>query len=162
MRIFLLVFSFFNTVLYISAYAFFDYILGLFDTVTVSTGLLSFIKLLFLIIAGFCIGLIVILLAKFDIDRNHFDIRNFVIIGFIPVICLLLSEGTITNFIITKFFGANKQLTEIVYYFFSRQVIWSLWTGFAIGVSVRLIPRKKLKHKYNTSNNKENSSLEQS
>lgn len=146
MRIFLLISSFINTVLYILVYAYYDYVLNLFGTIPLSAGFLSFIKLLVLIIIGFCIGLNVSLLLKLNIGKSYFDLRNFVIIGFIPAICLLLSEGTITNFIITKFFGSDKRLAELVFYLFSRQIIWTLWFGFSIGSSVRISFKKRLKH----------------
>lgn len=146
MRIFLLIISFLNTVLYILVYAYYDYLLNLFGEMLLSEGFLNFIKLLLLIIVGFCIGLSMSLLLRLDLYKSYFDIRNFVIIGFIPVICLLLSEGTITNFIITKFFGSDKKLTELVFYLFSRQIIWTLWFGFSIGSSIRINFKKKLKH----------------
>jgi len=146
LRIFLLIISFLNTVLYILVYAYYDYLLNLFGEMLLSEGFLNFIKLLLLIIVGFCIGLSMSLLLRLDLYKSYFDIRNFVIIGFIPVICLLLSEGTITNFIITKFFGSDKKLTELVFYLFSRQIIWTLWFGFSIGSSIRINFKKKLKH----------------
>jgi len=142
----LLIISFINTILYILVYAFYDYILNLFGTMPLSAGFLSFIKLAVLIIIGFCIGLNVSLLLKLNIDKSFFDIRNFVIIGFIPAICLLLSEGTITNFVIAKFFGSDKKLTELVFYLFSRQIIWTLWFGFSIGSSARINFIRKHKH----------------
>jgi len=147
LRIFLLIISFINTILYILIYAFYDYILNLFGTIPLSAGFLSFAKLAVLAVVGFCIGLNVSLLLRLNIDKSFFDIRNFVIIGFMPAICLLLSEGTITNFIITKFFGSDKKLTELVFYLFSRQIIWTLWFGFSIGSSVRINFKKRLKHK---------------
>jgi len=146
LRVFLLITSFINTVLYILVYAYYDNILNIFDTVALPAGLLSFIKLLVLVIVGFCIGLSVSLLLKLNIDKSFFDIRTFIIVGFIPAFCLLLSEGTITNFVITRFFGSNKRLTELVFYLFSRQIIWTLWLGFSIGSSVRINFVRKLKH----------------
>lgn len=146
MRVFLLIFSFINTVLYLLVYSLYDYILGLFDKVPLSIEALNFIKLLLLIIVGFCIGLSISLLLRLDLDKSYFDLRNFVIIGFIPIFCLLLSEGTITSYIITRFFGSNKTLTELVFYLFSRQIIWTLWFGFSIGSSVRISFKKRLRH----------------
>jgi len=146
LRIFLIILSFLNTILYILVYAYYDYILSLFDTALISAGVLNFIKLLLLVITGFCIGLMVSLLLKLDIDKSFFDIKTLIVVGFIPAVCLLLSEGTITSFIITKFFGANKKLTELVFYLFSRQILWTLWFGFSIGSSVRINFKKKLKH----------------
>ncbi len=146
MRVFLLIISFINTVLYILVYAYYDNILNLFNTVVLPVGLLNFIKLLTLVIVGFCIGLNVSLLLRLNINKSFFDIRTLIVVGFIPAFCLLLSEGTITNFIIAKFFGSNKRLTELVFYLFSRQIIWTLWLGFSIGSSVRINFIRKLKH----------------
>lgn len=146
MKVFLLITSFINTVSYVLVYAYYDNILNIFNATALPAGLLSFIKLLVLVIVGFCIGLSVSLLLKLNIDKSFFDIRTFIIVGFIPAFCLLLSEGTITNFIITRFFGSNKGLTELVFYLFSRQIIWTLWLGFSIGSSVRINFIRKLKH----------------
>jgi len=146
LRVFLLITSFINTVLYILVYAYYDNILNLFNTVVLPVGLLNFIKLLTLVIVGFCIGLNVSLLLRLNINKSFFDIRTLIVVGFIPAFCLLLSEGTITNFIIAKFFGSNKRLTELVFYLFSRQIIWTLWLGFSIGSSVRINFIRKLKH----------------
>jgi len=146
LRVFLLVISFINTVLYILVYAYYDVILNLFNTAVVSAELLNYIKLLILIIIGFCIGLNVSLLLRLNINKSFFDIRTLIIMGFIPAFCLVLSEGTITNFIIAEFFGSNKRLTELVFYLFSRQIIWTLWLGFSIGSSVRINFIKRFRH----------------
>ncbi|MBU4450946.1 MAG: hypothetical protein KKE35_06605, partial [Actinobacteria bacterium] len=58
----------------------------------------------------------------------------------------ILSQGGITNFFITKLFNSSRQISEAAFYFFSRQIIWSMWLGFAIGVSIRLSFKKKLTH----------------
>lgn len=146
MRVFLLITSFINTVLYILVYAYYNNILNLFNTVVLPVGLLNFIKLLTLVIVGFCIGLNVSLLLRLNINKSFFDIRTLIVVGFIPAFCLLLSEGTITNFIIAKFFGSNKGLTELVFYLFSRQIIWTLWLGFSVGSSVRINFGRRHKH----------------
>ena len=146
MRVFLLIISFINTILYILVYAYYDNILNLFNTAMSPAGLLNFVKLLILVIVGFCIGLNVSLLLRLNINKSFFDIRTLIIVGFIPAFCLVLSEGTITNFIIAKFFGSNKGLTELVFYLFSRQIIWTLWLGFSIGSSVRINFIKRLRH----------------
>jgi len=146
LRVFLLIISFINTVLYILVYAYYNNILNLFNTVALPVGLLNFIKLLTLVIVGFCIGLNVSLLLRLNINKSFFDIRTLIIVGFIPAFCLLLSEGTITNFFIAKFFGSNKRLTELVFYLFSRQIIWTLWLGFSVGSSVRINFIKRIRH----------------
>ena len=64
-----------------------------------------------------------------------------------PFFCLVLSQGSITNFIITRFFNSSIYLNELVFYLFSRQTMWSLWLGFAIGSSVRFsFLRKRHRH----------------
>jgi len=144
---FLLIFSFINAILYILVYSYYDYILGLFGEISISAGFLSFLKILILIIVGFLIGLIAALLLNLNIDRSYYDYKALIIIGIIPFICLILSEGTITNFFITKFFNSSRQVSELVFYLFSRQIIWTLWLGFSIGSSVRLsFKRKVTKH----------------
>jgi hypothetical protein len=144
---FLLIFSFINAILYILVYSYYDYILGLFGEISVSAGFLSFLKILILIIVGFLIGLMAALLLNLKIDRSYFDYKALIIIGTIPFICLILSEGTITNFFITNFFDSSRRISELVFYLFSRQIIWTLWLGFSIGSSVRLsFKLKVIKH----------------
>lgn len=147
MRIFLIVFSFINTIFYILIYSYFDNILDFFGGVNLSSTAVNYIKLLALLIVGFYIGLNVMLILRLKIKRNLFSFRNLIIIGIIPFICLILSEGTITSFVITKFFNSSERLSELVFYLFSRQTIWSLWLGFAIGSSVRIsFSRRKYKY----------------
>ncbi|MBC7333865.1 MAG: hypothetical protein H5T85_05355 [Actinobacteria bacterium] len=147
MRIFLIVISFINIVLYYMMYALFDSIVELLDWTNLSPGFLNFTKLSILVTLGFLIGLLVILVLDVGRSRSYFDIRTLAMIGFIPAIGLLLSGGTITNFFITRFFDSNKQLSELCYYLFSRTIVWSLWLGFSIGVSVRLKFREEFKHR---------------
>ena len=147
MKNFLLIFSFINAILYILVYSYYDYILGLFGEISISAGFLSFLKILILIIIGFLIGLIAALLLNLNIDRSYYDYKALIIIGIIPFICLILSEGTITNFFIIKFLNSSRQVSELVFYLFSRQIIWTLWLGFSIGSSIRLsFKRKSSKH----------------
>lgn len=146
MRIFLIVLTFINTMLYLLVYAYFENIMGLFGNVNISGGWISFLKILDLVIVGFLIGLIVSMLLRFHIEKSFFDYRMLLIVGILPFIFLILSEGSITNFFITKLFNSSRQMNEAAFYFFSRQIIWSLWFGFAIGVSMRLAFKKKLKH----------------
>ena len=144
MKNFLLTFSFINAILYILVYSYYDYILGLFGEISISAGFLSFLKILILIIIGFLIGLIAALLLNLNIDRNYYDYKALIIIGIIPFICLILSEGTITNFFIIKFFNSSRQVSELVFYLFSRQIIWTLWLGFSIGSSIRLSFKRRI------------------
>ncbi|MBU4292676.1 MAG: hypothetical protein KJ770_01310 [Actinobacteria bacterium] len=146
MRIFLIVIAFINTMLYLFVYAYFENIMGLFGNVNVAGGWLTFLKILDLIIVGFLIGLIVALLLRLSIEKSFFDFRMLLIVGILPFIFLILSQGGITNFFITKLFNSSRQISEAAFYFFSRQIIWSMWLGFAIGVSIRLSFKKKLTH----------------
>ena len=147
MRIFLIVFSFINTIFYVLIYSYFDNILGLFGAVNLSSTGVNYIKLLILLIAGFCIGLNVMLMLQLKIDRSLFSFKNLILVGIVPFIFLILSEGTITSFIINSLFNSNKTLSDLAFYLFSRQTIWALWLGFAVGSSIRVsFSRKEYKH----------------
>lgn len=148
MRVFLIIFSAANTILYILVFAYFDYILSIFGSTALSPGLISFLKIVFLIVIGVCIGFLISLILRERPEKTYFNYKLFLIIGIVPFICLILSEGTITNFIITRFFGSNKRLTELVFYLFSRQVLYSIWLGLAAGVSTRFgfNPKRQYKH----------------
>ena len=146
MRIFLIVIAFINTMLYLFVYAYYENIMGLFGNVSVAGGWLSFLKVLDLVIVGFLIGLIIALLLRLSIEKSFFDYRMLLIVGLLPFIFLILSPGQVTNFFIVKLFNSSKQISEAAFYFFSRQIIWAIWFGLAIGVSVRLAFKKKLKH----------------
>ena len=146
MRIFLIVIAFINTMLYLLVYAYYENIMGLFGNVNVAGGWLSFLKILDLAVVGFLIGLIVALLLRLSIEKSFFDYRMLIIVGILPFIFLILSPGQVTNFFIVKLFNSSRQISEAAFYFFSRQIIWAMWFGFAIGVSVRLAFKKKMKH----------------
>jgi hypothetical protein len=149
MRIFLIIFSFINTFLYLLFYSYYDNIFDVFGNSNTSSGGLIFLKVVILIIIGFLISLIVSLFLKINIEKSFFDYKLFLIVGILPFIFLILSQGSITDFVIMKFFHASKQVSEMAFYFFSRQVVWSLWLGFAAGASVRIAFTKKLKHDAN-------------
>ena len=86
------------------------------------------------------------LLLKVRYEKSHFDYKFALIVGILPFIFLILSQGAITNFIIVKVFNSNKQISEFVFYFLSRQIVWAMWLGFALGTSVRLDFKRKSKH----------------
>ena len=147
MRIFLIIFSFINTVFYVFVYSYFDNILEIFGVTSLSSTAINYIKLAALLIVGFCIGITVMLLLRLKIKKNLFSFKNLLVIGIFPFICLILSEDSITSFIINKFFNSSERLSELVFYLFSRQTIWSLWLGFAIGTSIRFsFLKKEYKH----------------
>ena len=139
MRIFLIIFSFINTIFY--------NILDILGITDLSSTAVNYIKLAALLVIGFCIGITVMLILRLKIKKNLFSFKNLIIVGIFPFICLILSEGTITSFIINKFFNSNEKLSELAFYLFSRQTIWSLWLGFAIGTSIRFsFLKKEYKH----------------
>jgi len=147
LRVFLIIFSFINAVFYIFIYSYSDRILEIIGGVNLSAVAINYIRLAALLIVGFCVGVIVMLLLKLKLKRSLFSFKNMLIVGFFPFICLVLSEGTITSFIINKFFNSSEQLSELAFYLFSRQSIWSLWLGFSIGSSIRFgFSRREFKH----------------
>jgi hypothetical protein len=147
LRIFLIIFSFINTVFYIFVYSYFDNILDILGVTGLSSTAVNYIKLAALLVVGFCIGANVMLILRLKIKRSLFSFKNLLIVGIFPFICLILSEGSITSFIINKFFNSSERLSELAFYLFSRQTIWSLWLGFAIGTSIRFsFLKKEYKH----------------
>ncbi|MFA5014122.1 MAG: hypothetical protein WC549_01085 [Actinomycetota bacterium] len=143
MRLFLIIFSFINTVFYVLVYSYFDNILDIFGATGLSSIATNYIKLAVLLIVGFCIGMMVMLILRLKIKKNLFSFKNLLIVGIFPFICLILSEGSITSFIINKLFNSSERMSELAFYLFSRQTIWSLWLGFAIGTSIRFSFKKK-------------------
>ena len=127
-----------NAGMYFIIYSYFDYILESSPALVMPALAISFIKILFLIAIGFSAGLIISLIRGFDGVKSTFDYRMFIMLSAIPIIMLLLSGGQVTNFIIVRFFGANKKLAELVFYIFSRDYIWALLTGFIAGVCIKL------------------------
>jgi len=110
-----------------------------------SPGLITTIKILFLISTGFCIGIVISMLRSYEGTKSIFDYGIFLKIGILPFILLILSGGQITSFIITYFLGGSKKISELAFYLFSRDAIWAIWFGIAIGVSVKL-SFKRQKH----------------
>jgi hypothetical protein len=146
MRLFLVITSFITAFLYFLIYALYDNILAVFGTIDVTGAFISFLKIFILVIVSFLIGLIVILLLKIRYEKSHFDYRFLLIVGILPFIFLILSQGAVTNLIIVKVFNSNRQISEFVFYFLSRQIVWAMWLGFALGTSVRLSFKRRLKH----------------
>ena len=146
MRIFLIIFSFINAFLYFLVYAYYENFLLLFGNINITGGFLSFLKIFILVIVAFFIGLIVSLMIKLKIEKSFFDYRIALAVGLLPLIFLILSQGSVTSFILVRMFNSSRQISELVFYFFSRQVVWAMCIGFATGVSVRIAFKKKLKH----------------
>jgi hypothetical protein len=143
----LIISSFINAVFYIIIYSYLDKILEILEGISLSAVAVNYIRLASLLIVGFCIGVIVMLVLKLKLKRSLFSFKNLLIVGFFPFICIILSEGTITSFIINKFFNSSEQLSELAFYLFSRQSIWSLWLGFSIGSSIRFsFSKREYKH----------------
>jgi len=137
MRIFLLVISFINTLFYVLIYSYYDNVLDMFGALTISAGLQNFLKILILVIVGSCIGIMVILLLDLKSNRSHFKIKNLLLIGMVPFILLILSLGPVSAFIISGIFSGNAKIQELIFYLLSRNVLWSVWFGFALGTSIR-------------------------
>ncbi len=149
MRIFLIIFSFVNVIVYYTAFAYFDNILNALAIYNISPGVLNFIRYFIVFVVGFMIGLLIILTMKPKVKSNYFDIRVFLTVGFIPALALILNGSGAISLILTRFFSSNLTVSDLVYYFFFNNSIWSLWLGIAMGSSVRLKfqPRyKKFKH----------------
>ncbi|MCJ7473009.1 MAG: hypothetical protein MUP02_09420 [Actinobacteria bacterium] len=137
MRIFLLVISFINTLFYVLIYAYYDNVLNMLGITVISASLQNLLKTFILIIAGFSIGIMVMLLLNLKSDRSHFEIKNLLLIGIVPFILLILSLGPVSNLIISRVFSGSEKMQELVFYLLSRNVLWSVWFGFALGTSVR-------------------------
>jgi len=147
LRILLIIFSFINTIFYILIYSYFDKILEILEGVDLSPVTANYIKLAALLIAGFSIGAMAMLMLRLRLKKSFFSFKNLLTVGVFPFICLLLSEGTITGIIIDKLFNSSEKVSELAFYLFSNQSVWSLWLGFAVGSSLRLsFSRRKFKH----------------
>ena len=149
MRIFLIIVSFINTLLYVLIYAYYDTILDRMGASLLSAGMQTFFKIVVLVAAGFCIGLMSMLLLSPGMKRSRFNIKNLLLIGLIPFILLLLSPGPVIDFIASRIFGNKESIRELLFYLLSRQAILSIWLGFAVGTSVRIHFGKRV-HKHST------------
>jgi hypothetical protein len=47
------------------------------------------------------------------------------------------------DFIASRIFSGNEAIKELLFYLLSRQVLWSVWLGFAIGTSIRISFKKR-------------------
>ncbi len=137
MRIFLIVISFINTLFYVLIYAYYDNVLSMLGATAISAGLQNFLKILILMIVGSCIGITVMLLLNLKSNRSHFEIKNLLLVGIIPFILTILSLGPVSSFILSRFFSGSETIQELVFYLLSRNVLWSVWFGFALGTSIR-------------------------
>ncbi len=137
MRIFLIVISFINTLFYMLVYAYYDNVLSMLGNISISVGLQNFLKTLILLIVGFCIGIMVMLLLNKKSGRSSFDLKNLILIGIVPFMLLILSSGPVSSFILSRLLAGNEKIQELVFYLLSRNVLWSVWFGFALGTSVR-------------------------
>jgi hypothetical protein len=149
MRIFLTIFSFLNIILYYTAFAYYDNILNAFAGYNLPASLLIFLKYFIIFVVGFMVGLLIILSMKPKAKMNYFDLKVFLIVGVIPALALILSGTGVVNLMVTKLFSSNLTISDLVFYFFSNNYIWSLWLGVSVGSSVRLrfvSKEKKFKH----------------
>ena len=56
---------------------------------------------------------------------------------------LFFNASTITS----RIFSDSERIRELLFYLFSRQALWSVWLGFAIGTSARISFQRK-EHRY--------------
>ena len=147
MRIFLIVISFINTLFYVLVYAYYDNVLSMLGNIAISAGLQNFLKTLVLLIAGFCIGIMVMLLLNIRSGRSSFNLKNLILVGIVPFMLLILSLGPVSSFILSRLLAGNEKIQELVFYMLSRNVLWSVWFGFALGTSVRPSFEKR-RHKH--------------
>ncbi len=148
-RFFLIVFSLVNIILYYTAFAYFDNIMDALAGYNLPAGFLNFLRLFIVFVLGFMIGFLIAISMRVVVDTNYFDIRVFLIAGCIPALALILYNTGVTNLVVTRFFNSNLTVSELVFYFFSRDTIWAIWLGISVGASVRLkftYPKKRFKH----------------
>lgn len=138
MRIFLIVFSYINLFLYILMYSLYEYIAPAVGFTDLSIGAQSFLKVLLLVVAGFFLGLAAALFRKGRSGRSSFDYNLFLLLGLAPFILLLLSEGSMTDYLIRIFFRSSQTLTAIASAIFSRTAVYAFWYGISIGISVTI------------------------
>ncbi len=138
MRFFLIIFSFVNIILYYTAFAYFDNITTALANYNLSIGFLSFLKFIIIFILGFMIGFLIVMSMKLRENKNYFNIKTFLIAGCIPAVALILYKTGIVNLVVTRLFNSNLTVSELAFYFFSRETVWTIWLGISIGVSVRL------------------------
>jgi hypothetical protein len=149
MRLFLTGVSFINIILYYTAFAYFDNIMAALAGYNLPVGFLNFLRFFIVFILGFMIGFLIAVSTKSRVNMNYFDIRVFLIVGCIPALALILYNTGAVNLVVTRFFNSNLTVSELVFYFFSRDIIWAIWLGISAGASVRLKFKssgKKFKH----------------
>ena len=149
-KFFLIAFSFINILLYYTAFAYFDNITDVLAVYNLQAGFLNFLRLFIVFILGFMIGFLISISRKAAASTNYFDIKVFLIAGCIPALALILYSTGAVNLMVTRFFNSNLTISELVFYFFSRDTIWAIWLGISAGASVRLSfisqPKKRFKH----------------
>jgi hypothetical protein len=149
MRLFLIIFSYINVILYYIAFAYFDNIIGELASYNLSAGFLGFLRFIIILILGFMIGFLISISMRPLEKKNYFNIKTFLISGFMPAMALLMYKTGLVNIIVAKLFNSNLTISELAFYFFSREAIWTIWLGVSIGASVRLkfgSPDKRFKH----------------
>ncbi|MEA2016413.1 MAG: hypothetical protein U9O59_06910 [Actinomycetota bacterium] len=149
MRLILIIFSFANIVLYYTAYAYFDNIISALAVYNLPAGLLNFLKFFILLVLGFMIGFLIVVSIKQGWCRNYFDLKAFLLVGCIPAVALLFYKTGLVNMVVSRLFNSDLTVSELAFYFFSRETIWAIWLGISIGASLRLKFRpsqRKFKH----------------
>lgn len=148
----LIAFSFVNIILYYTAFAYFDNIMNALVIYNLPSGFLNFLRLFIVFVLGFMIGFLIAISSKVMVNTNYFDIRVFLIAGCIPALALILYSSGAVNLVVNRLFGSDLTISELVFYFFSRDTIWAIWLGISAGASVRLTfitqPKKRFKHQF--------------
>lgn len=151
MRLFLKIFSFINIFLYYTAFAYFDNITGALAAYKLPAGFLNFLRFIIIFLLGFVIGFLIILSMKSGEDRNYFDIKALLIAGCIPAAALILYKTGLVDLVVTRLFNSNMTVSELAFYFFSREIVWAIWLGISVGTSIRLKFRpaeRNFKHQF--------------
>lgn len=146
MRLFLKIFSFINILLYYTAFAYFDNITGALAVYNLPAGFLNFLRFIIVFLLGFVIGFLIILSMKSGENRNYFDIKALMITGCIPAAALILYKTGLVDLAVTRLFNSDLTVSELAFYFFSRETVWAIWLGISVGASIRLKFRSTERH----------------
>ena len=92
------------------------------------------------------IGFLIILSMKSGENRNYFDIKALLITGCIPAAALILYKTGLVDLVVTRLFNSDLTVSELAFYFFSRETVWAIWLGISVGASIRLKLRSTERH----------------
>jgi hypothetical protein len=138
MRVLLIAFSYVNLLLYLAIYGLYEMISPLIGFSSLGQGAQTFIRVALLVIAGFFIGLVASVYKKGISGPNSFDYDLFLLLGLLPFILLVLSEGSMVDLFTRVFFPSGQAVTRFFAHLFSSWPVFALWYGLSIGVSVKV------------------------